>query len=204
MPEKFVVIIAKLEIPESDGVARFRGNASVPAQYENGVPLFKANSSVLPDGQAEPGQWWLDDGTKEWRVGNLGPEHFNIPSCTLWSLSALRREIDQASNATAQPTPSEVESAREDLSSGTKGDRRAKFYFYFDSREDAVNAASAIKGKKPFFEMTVRSDKEDSKTALIGSAILNEGWTEIEALELFFEQIAIDFRGEYDGNQLPL
>ena len=205
VPEKCAVIIAKLEIPQTDGVARFLGSAPVPAQYENGVPLFRANSSVLDDGQLEPGQWWLDNGSDVWRVGNLAPEHRNIPSRTIWSLAAVRRTMNEElySGASAGTPQIIGNSSRNEFKLQPRNDGLAKFYLYFFARKDALNARATIKKLKPFLQVTVQKGEEDSKTALIASAALDDDWTGIDELDRFFEQIAVDFRGEYDGNQIP-
>jgi len=56
-------------------IVRIVGHEEIPERCRP-FPLFKATNNLRTD---KVKTWWLWDGVKSWRVGQLQPEHFNLP-----------------------------------------------------------------------------------------------------------------------------
>ncbi|KKQ94781.1 MAG: hypothetical protein UT18_C0007G0037 [candidate division CPR2 bacterium GW2011_GWC2_39_10] len=52
------------------------GNEPVSEEF-NKLPLFRARGGIDTDGKVV--SWWLWDGEKEWKIGNLTPEQRKLP-----------------------------------------------------------------------------------------------------------------------------
>ncbi len=59
-------------------------NESIP-EHARAFPVFRSNCS----GDPNYSNWWLWDGEKEWRIGELKPEHYQIPLNQIWDASGL-------------------------------------------------------------------------------------------------------------------
>jgi len=58
------------------GYMHIVGNEPVSEEF-NKLPLFRARGGIDTDGKVV--SWWLWDGEKEWKIGNLTPEQRKLP-----------------------------------------------------------------------------------------------------------------------------
>jgi hypothetical protein len=58
--------------------------AGIIPEHAIPFPLFKAG---------KPGNWWLWDGEREWRVGDLPPDQVRLPSREIWNVAMLVSRI---------------------------------------------------------------------------------------------------------------
>lgn len=65
------------------GLVKIVAHEEVPPHARE-FPLFKSG---------RPGNWWLWDGEKEWRVGDLSPAQLRLPSREIWNDTMLANRI---------------------------------------------------------------------------------------------------------------
>lgn len=68
------------------------GNVPVPEHLQN-LPLFRAAGHIDPTTHRVR-EWWLWDGQKEWRVGDLTKEQRALPLRAVWNDTLLRERIE--------------------------------------------------------------------------------------------------------------
>jgi hypothetical protein len=73
----------------SRGLIRIVDHADIPKQFRR-LPLFKSANTNFHTGKKS---WWLWDGEKEWRVGELSPEHYDLPVLQLITHDVLVERI---------------------------------------------------------------------------------------------------------------
>lgn len=73
------------------GLVRIVGNVPVPKHLST-FPTFRAGM-VNPKTQ-KVDDWWLWDGEREWRVGQLTPEQKEFPIRSIWNDTLLRERIE--------------------------------------------------------------------------------------------------------------
>ena len=65
------------------------------------LPLFR--SGVVDPATGRVAMWWLWDGQKEWRVGDLSSEHRALPVRGVWNDTLLVERIEQGWTDASQP-----------------------------------------------------------------------------------------------------
>ena len=73
------------------GMVRLVVNEEIPEAFSK-FPVFKACNTNFETGKKT---WWLWDGEKSWRVGELSPEHYDYPIQQIVSFGALVDLIDR-------------------------------------------------------------------------------------------------------------
>jgi hypothetical protein len=73
--ERFYVFFP-VTIAVSRGIVQVVGHEEIPERCKP-FPLFKAGNRSPITGKVET--WWLWDGERGWRIGNLKPEHYDLP-----------------------------------------------------------------------------------------------------------------------------
>jgi len=71
------------------GWIRIVAHAELSKEHHS-LPLFKARNTNFQTGKHT---WWLWDGEMEWRVGELSPEHYDLPLLQLISHEVLVERI---------------------------------------------------------------------------------------------------------------
>lgn len=83
-------------IPLEEGVRRkvfgVVGNADVAPQYKS-FPLFRAAAPNLEGGKGDI--WWLWDGEKEWKIGELPLEKKKLPIRSCWNDTLLVTRLEE-------------------------------------------------------------------------------------------------------------
>jgi hypothetical protein len=73
------------------GIVEIVGNTTVPDEAK-AFPLFR---SGIPDRDTKKvNTWWLWDGEKEWRVGELTPEQMKLPIRGIWNDTVLVERLE--------------------------------------------------------------------------------------------------------------
>lgn len=73
------------------GKIKIVGNIQLPKRLQD-FPLFR---SGLPNPSTHKiDNWWLWDGTREWYVGRLSPEQWELPVKELWNDTLLIENIE--------------------------------------------------------------------------------------------------------------
>jgi hypothetical protein len=73
------------------GIVEVVGNMAVPDEAKP-FPLFRAGT---PDRDTKKvNTWWLWDGEKAWRVGELTPEQMKLPIRGIWNDTALVERLE--------------------------------------------------------------------------------------------------------------
>ena len=89
MPTKF-----KIFFPAADalkkGLIRGTGSADIPKE-DIAFPLFRNGTRDPKTKQIS--DWWLWDGTKEWRVGKLSKEQYSLPQLAVINDTLLAQRI---------------------------------------------------------------------------------------------------------------
>jgi len=67
------------------------GNEEVPEEAKE-FPIFRAG--VIDQETMKVATWWLWDGEKEWRIGELTPEQRSFPIASVWTPVALVQRIE--------------------------------------------------------------------------------------------------------------
>lgn len=73
------------------GVVQIVGQAEIPRRYRT-FPLFKGCNTNFNTGKKT---WWLWDGKREWCVGDLAPEHYDLPILEIITHQVLVDRIRQ-------------------------------------------------------------------------------------------------------------
>jgi hypothetical protein len=89
-PESFVVFFP-LQAGVNRKLVKIVDNAPVPDAAKP-FPLFKAGIPDPVTGKIEV--WWLWDGNKEWKIGQLKPGQSILPSRGVWNYSLLIERIE--------------------------------------------------------------------------------------------------------------
>lgn len=73
-----------------NNLASIVAHQDVPERFRP-FPMFRAGIVNPASGRVEC--WWLWDGEREWKVGELTPELFRLPIREVWSNTLLRERI---------------------------------------------------------------------------------------------------------------
>ncbi|OHA83396.1 MAG: hypothetical protein A2937_03680 [Candidatus Yonathbacteria bacterium RIFCSPLOWO2_01_FULL_47_33b] len=88
--ERFVVFFP-LSAAVNKQIVSIVGNAPVP-DFAKKFPTFRAGVADPATGKVTT--WWLWDGEKEWRVGDLTPEQRKMPIRGIWNDTLLIERIE--------------------------------------------------------------------------------------------------------------
>ena len=205
-PEMFVTLMGNVALEAKEDRLRFVGHSDLPPGYDPSLPLLRASSAVGDDGRHRDGSWWLDDGSKEWRVGNLTEEQQKLPYRQFTPALALRVLIDagwdpqwefKGPDAREFQKPPRWKSDRESTSA---------FFLLFPNGADARRAADAIAAEKGIDTISLSEPASDDNQHLFGVTVelADVGVNDFAALEDYFEGVATRFAGVYDGNEVPV
>lgn len=205
-PEMFVALMGSVALEAKEGRLRFVGHADLPPGYDPSLPILRASSSVDDDGRHTDGSWWLDDGTKEWRVGNLTKEQQKLPYRQFTPALALRVLVDagwdpqwefKGPNAREYERPPRWNTDRKNTSA---------FFLLFRKAEDARHAADAIAAEKRADTVSLFEPSIDDNEQSFGvtAELADVGFDDLAALDEYFEGVASRFGGIYDGNEVPV
>jgi hypothetical protein len=199
----YVVLIGDVAFEEHEGRLRYVGRAPLPERHRDKLPVFRANSSYMPDGRHHPDQWWLDDGEKEWRVGRLSEEQQHLPYHRFTPISGLRMLIECGWDPEWEFKPGGREFAHEPPPLAETQPDTATFFMTFRNRSDAVRAGDEVRRDAKFSSASVDEYTDDDALAYVVSAKADRG-VSLESAESTLERIAASHGGDYDGNEVPL
>ena len=72
-------------------IVTLAGSASIPPHARK-FPLLRQRGNVLADGVVA--DWWLFDGSRQWRVGRLAPDQARLSIAEVVNDTLLRERID--------------------------------------------------------------------------------------------------------------
>jgi hypothetical protein len=78
------------QLAASRGLVRIVSNQPVPPEAER-FPLMRSRGVVEPSGRVSA--WWLRDGERAWRIGDLGDEHKKLSIAEILTDVALAERI---------------------------------------------------------------------------------------------------------------
>ena len=89
-PEMFVTFFP-LQAAVNRGIFEVVGNCVVP-EFAKAFPLFRAG--VADPATRKVKMWWLWDGEKEWKVGDITTEQRKLPLRGIWNDTLLIERIE--------------------------------------------------------------------------------------------------------------
>jgi hypothetical protein len=90
LPIQFSIFFP-LQTAVNQNIVKIVGNITVPENLRS-FPLFRSGT---PDRETKKvATWWLWDGEREWRVGELTPEQRKLPIEGVWNDTMLIRRIE--------------------------------------------------------------------------------------------------------------
>jgi len=98
-PSDFATVLARdvqfmcffpLQAALNEGIVTMVDHAPVPAEASD-FPIFRAG--VIDPATGKVTIWWLWDGEKEWRIGQLTPEQRRLPIRGVWNDTMLIERI---------------------------------------------------------------------------------------------------------------
>jgi hypothetical protein len=101
-PESFLELVAgpvrfvtffPLRVAVSKELVSIVGNVGVPDSMKK-FPIFRSGSILDPETK-RVSAWWLWDGIREWRVGQLSPEQRKLPIRGVWNDTLLVQRIEE-------------------------------------------------------------------------------------------------------------
>jgi hypothetical protein len=205
--EKYLVIVTSLENSERNGTIRFLGNVEIPPQYAPGVFLFKANLAFLPgdSGRKDPRAWWLSDGVKSWRVGELESRYRWLPRTTVVPAEVLVDYINRGWN----PDWEFDETATSEFASESRERKQSRlenrFFLIFRNFEEASAAAAESVTCFPWMTSEVVDVSDPPCVSLVltceAESMAN---VELGRIEDVLTSIAGRSYGTYDGNEIAV
>lgn len=99
-PEVFVPFFP-LQAAINQDIFEVAGNHPVP-DFAKSFPLFRAG--VIDPATKKVNIWWLWDGTKEWKVGEITPEQRNLPLRGIWNDTLLIERIESGWTPATDPS----------------------------------------------------------------------------------------------------
>lgn len=100
LPEMFVTFFP-LQAAVNRGIFEVVGNSAVPDSVKP-FPLFR--TGVEDPATRKVKVWWLWDGEKEWKVGNLTSEQRKLPLRGIWNDTLLIERIEQGWTPSNDPS----------------------------------------------------------------------------------------------------
>lgn len=205
LPEMFIALMGSIAHEAKEGRLRFVGHTELPLGYDPSLPLLRASSSVDDDGRHTDGSWWLDDGTKEWRVGNLTKEQQNLPYRQFTPALALRVLIDAGWDPQWEFKGPDAREYQKPPRWDTDHRNTSSFFLLFRSAKDARHAADAIANNKRVDTVSVIEPSSDNEQLFgVTAEVAGDGLDDLVALDEYFDGVASRFGGIYDGNEVPI
>lgn len=97
--QEIFVTFFPLQAAVNRGIFKVVTNCPVP-DFANSFPLFKTG---LPDPVTNKVKdWWLWDGEKEWKIGELKPEQISLPIRGVWNDTLLIERIESGWTANTE------------------------------------------------------------------------------------------------------
>ena len=90
-PQRFVTFFP-LQAAVSRGIFEIVDNQPVPPEAQ-ALPLFRKAGFV--DRQGKVHDWWLWNGEREWRIGQLSAEQRRLPMLGVWNDTLLIARIEE-------------------------------------------------------------------------------------------------------------
>jgi regulator of RNase E activity RraB len=155
--------------------------------------------------------WWLYDGNREWRIGQLSPGQEQLSIAAIWNDTLLvdrilsgwapgvARDIGgSAPTAAARRADNPDTAAIQELEkAGSRTDavHEIRHYLYFPKEDSAKTAAQHL--AKLGLEATIK--RRDDQWAVIGRHKMIPSTDNIESFRNKLEKLAEASGGEYDG-----
>lgn len=198
-PELYVVLIGDIAFEESENKVRYIGSARLPERYRHGLPIFRASVSYKSDGRHEPGSWWLDDGEREWRVGELSEAEKHYPFRRFIPALALKDLVERGWDPEWEfKGPGAREFSVEATTADDPSPRSPTFFLVFVDEQRAQTACGQLKSVDLFDSVTM----DDVGSYVVSArARTDTDWSGVEPV---VERIARDNGGDYDGNEWPM
>jgi regulator of RNase E activity RraB len=207
LPERFFTFFP-LAAAVSRGIVHIVGHQSVPDRARS-FPLMRMSGSRDKSGRVL--DWWLYDGNREWRIGQLAPGQEQLSIAAIWNDTLLIDRIVSGwapamAGVTAGSVPTAAAGRAENPDTASidqlekAGSRphavhEIRHYLYF-SKEGSGNAA-AQRLAKLGFEVTV--ERRDDQWAVIARHKMNPLAENMESFRNQLEKVAEASGGEYDG-----
>jgi len=206
--EKYVVLVGDVAQEERLGHVRRVGNASLPERFDGGrLPTFRASASFIAGRRHEPGSWWLDDGEREWRVGELTEEQQHLPDRILFNVLGLKEYIEHGWDPEWEfKGPGAAEFAVPRKATAKTNRKKSSFFLIFPTEDDAKSASADLSRDSRIESVAVDAYVEGRNRQWVVVA-KTEDVKDLDDLALFdtmMERIASSHHGDYDGNEVPL
>lgn len=206
--ERFTVFFP-LQAAISRGIVQIAGHEDVP-DHARDFPLFRAAGNVdFRTGRVL--DWWLWDGEREWRVGQLTPEQWQLPAREIWNDTMLVHRIeagwtpdqDMRGRLTTTLTDGDAATpAGEHTGAARRADASVKHYLYFPSEEIAKRAAGKLAAEGYAVEVRLSGDENSWLVLALQSPISHPG--EIQRVSEHLRRLAESLSGEYDGHEVSV
>lgn len=204
--EAYVVLMGDIGYEEVLRHVRYVGKEPLPTRYRGHFPTFRASSSYGPDGRHKPGSWWLDDGDREWRVGDLSEEEKHYPYRQLTPAIALKDLIERGWDPEWEfKGPESTEFTRVVPVSQEVVSREvipSVFCLVFPNRQCALLAYEYLQHEKIF--RSVELDEVGDGVRWLVEAHVTDDSCDMVSIEALLLRVAREYGGDYDGNELPI
>ncbi|MDQ6945682.1 MAG: ribonuclease E inhibitor RraB [Actinomycetota bacterium] len=192
----------------SQGIVRIVGNQEVP-ERKRSFPLMRMRGSIDKSGRVL--DWWLYDGNREWRIGQLGPGQEKLSLAEIWNDTLLVERIlsnwvpsmvvspsaTMQSPAHRRPSKGDAAAIEELERAGSHVDapHELRHYLYFPEKRSAEATAGRL--AQLGFEVSVL--RREDQWAVIARHKLVPSAANLENVRQRLEKVAEDSGGEYDG-----
>jgi hypothetical protein len=172
------------------------GHAAVPLHAKN-FPLFRSGTPDPRSGKVE--QWWLWNGIKSWRIGELTDEQLDLPIKAGWNDLCLISSIEEG--WTPRYAEAFVQAARLcNQVQKTPGVKGVRHFLLFKNRGMADHARQLVENAK--FESEVIDNGSGFTVAVRQGAPLTDEYVEHVTVQLM--EIARKTGGTYDAWETAL
>jgi hypothetical protein len=173
------------------------GHAAVPLHAKS-FPLFRCPGLPHPQ-TGNIDQWWLWDGTKSWRVGELTDEQLDLSIQTIWNDVSLISRIEEG--WTPRYAAAFVQAARlRDHTKKTPGIKGVRHFLLFKNKSNAEQARKLAENAK--FDCEVIDTGSGFMLAVRQGTPLTDEYLEHVAIQL--TEIASKTGGTYDAWETAL
>lgn len=207
LPERFFTFFP-LAAAVSQGIVHIIGHQPVPDRARS-FPLMRMTGAR--DKRGGVLDWWLYDGNREWRIGQLAPGQEQLSIAAIWNDTLLIDRIMSSWTPAlaggaggSKPNVATVRGQCPDKAAvdqlekaGSRLDAVHEFrrFMYFSKKPLADPAARQL--KKQGFNVTVQW--RDDQWAIIVRHTLVPSADNVERIRHKLERVAEDSGGEYDG-----
>lgn len=159
-------------------------------------PLFRTRGAIEPT-TGRVMDWWLWDGVREWKIGQLTPEQERLPIRSIWNVELLVERLlerwkpyEGDENAASQGVDH-----REALESVPF--RGLSHYLYFEGRREAEKAADRLTSEG--FPSEIQPVEDKAAWLVLITDLHTQTAPEIAVLRAYLEDLATALGGHYDG-----